>query len=118
MLKLNKLVGGVAAAAILAASAFALDFGPAPSNFEADAKDYISSRLEDPRGARFQFRGEPYQVYADLGSYDALPAWAVDVRVKARLDGGSFGGYVSYTVIFIDGDAVALEDDADELVRL
>jgi len=42
----------------------------------------------------------------------------VDVRVKARLPGGGRGGFVPYTVLFLDGEAIALNEDARRLVRL
>lgn len=122
MIILKRVVAGVAAMTVAMAmtivSVVASDFGPAPSGFEDIAEQYIASRLEDPRGARVQFSGEPYKIFADIGSYEGLSGWAVDVRVKARMSSGSFGGYLPYTVIFIDGDPVALEEDAAQLTRL
>ncbi|GAB4525926.1 MAG: hypothetical protein Kow00133_14690 [Amphiplicatus sp.] len=115
---MKKLLAGFAAAAALAAAAFASDFGPTPVNYEQAAEAYISERLVDPRGARVQFIGEPYQVYADVAGYEGLPCWAVDVRVKARLPNGMSGGYVPYTVLFLDGEPIAFEEDARRLVRL
>ena len=109
---------GIAAAAALAAGAVAADFGSAPSAYEIAAQDYISERLSNPRAARFQFTSEPYQVFADLRGYQGIPCWAVDVRVKARLPGGGYGGYIPYTVLFLDGEAIALEGDALRLVRV
>ena len=118
-MKLLKSISAMTAGLVmLVAGAFASDFGPEPISFEGDAEQYISSRLEDPRGARFQFVGEPYMVFADIGSYEGVSAWAVDVRVKSRMSSGSFGGYLPYTVIFVDGDPVALEEDTQQLTRL
>lgn len=115
----KRLLAGAAAAVALGAAAFAADFGPKPAAYEAEAQAYIAERLADPRAARFQFRGEPYQVYADIRGYDGLPCWAVDVRVKARMpNGGGYGGYVAYTVLFLDGEAIALEADTLRLVRV
>lgn len=113
----KKLTLGMAAAGALAASAFAADFGAAPSAYETAAQEYIAERLADPRAARFQFMSKPYQVFADLRGYQGLPCWAVDVRVKARLPGGGYGGYVPYTVLFLDGEAIALEGDTLRLVK-
>ena len=117
-----KLLIGLAAATSLAAAALfganASDFGPAPANYEADAISYITSRLDDSRGARFDVDGAPYQVYADIAGYEDLPAWAVDVRVKARLPGGNYGGYLPYTVVFVDQEPVALDQDDIRLSRL
>lgn len=111
---------GAAAALTLAASAIAQDlaaFGESPAAYQEEVEAYFAERLEDPRSARFQYVGEPYPVFADVSGYEGLPCWAVDVRVKSRLPGGGFGGYVPYTVILFDGEAVALEEDAQRLVR-
>lgn len=105
-------------AGLMTAQAIAGDFGRAPTNYQADAVDYISSRVEESRGVRVQFQGQPYQVYADIGRYQGLPAWAVDVRVRSKIRGGNYGGFQRYTVIFVDGDPVALEQDDVRLTRL
>ncbi|MEQ8935048.1 MAG: hypothetical protein RIE56_04575 [Amphiplicatus sp.] len=115
---INKIIAGCAAAAALAASAIAGDFGTVPANYEQTAEAYISDRLVNARAARFQFVGEPYQVYADVSGYEGLPCWAIDVRVKSRLPSGGFGGYMPYTVLFLDGEAIALEEDTQRLVKL
>ena len=113
----RKIAIGVSAAFLASASALAADFGVAPSGYEAAVEDYFSERLEDPRAARIQVTSEPYQVFADMQGYEGLPCWAVDVRVKARMPGGGFGGFVPYTVIFMDGEAVALEADTIRMVK-
>ena len=106
------------AAAMLAASAFAGSFGPEPSNYETAAADYVSSRLINPRASKIRFVGGPYKAYADIGGYRDVAAWAVDVRVKSRLPSGGWSGYMAYTVIFVDGDPIAFEQDARRLSRL
>lgn len=108
---------GFAAALALGASAFAADFGPAPMDYQTAVESYFGERLTEPSAARYQFVSEPYQVFADLKGYEGLPCWAVDVRVKARLPGGGYGGYVSYTVLFLDGEAIALDQDVARMVR-
>ncbi len=108
---------GFATALAFAGAAIAADFGPVPANYESAVEGYFAERLEDPRSARYQYRSEPYQVFADLKGYEGMPCWAVDVRVKARLPGGGYGGYVAYTVIFLDGEAIALEEDLARMVR-
>lgn len=111
-----------AAAAALAILAFgaasAQDFGAAPAGYQLAAETYVTERLTHPRGPRFQFISEPYQVVADIDGREGLACWAVDVRVKARLPGGGYGGYVPYTVLFLNGEAVALEGDARRIARL
>ena len=115
---MRKAIAGFAAAAVMSAAAFALDFGPMPANYESAAEEYISSRMVDARGVRLQFNGEPYKVYADVSGYEALPCWAVDVRVKERLPTGAIGGYVPYTVLFLDGRPIAFKEDARRISRL
>ena len=115
-------MAGLAAAAGLSAAMFgaalAQDFGPAPVDYEAAAKIYVTDRLTHPRTPRFQFTSEPYQVVADIKGYEGLPCWAVDVRVKARLPGGGYGGYAPYTVLFLNGEAIALKDDIRHMARI
>lgn len=112
------LVAAAAGAAFLFGVSTAGDIKPCPDDYPVRAADYIESRLDDARGAKVQVVSEPYRVIADIEGYEGLPGWGVDVRVKSRLPGGSYGGYVPYTVIFVDGEAVALDDDASELTRV
>lgn len=114
---MKKLIAGLAAAAALSAGVFAADFGPMPANYESEAEAYISDRLTDSRSAKFEFVGSPYQVFADVAGYEGLACWAIDVRVKERLPGGRTGGYVPYTVLFLDGQPIAFEEDARRMVR-
>ena len=116
-MKIKQALVGITAALTLGAVAIASDFGSAPADFEAQTIDYFGDRLTDPRSARFEFTSEPYQVFADLRGYEGLPCWAVDVRVKSRMPNGTFGGYVPYTVLFLDGEAIALEDDVVRMVK-
>ncbi len=116
-MKIKQALIGIAAACTIVAGAIASDFGSAPNDFEAQTVDYFSDRLTDPRSARFEFTSEPYQVFADLRGYEGVPCWAVDVRVKSRMPNGTFGGYVPYTVLFLDGEAIALEEDVIRMVR-
>ena len=118
-MKIKQALAGIAAALALGTGAIAsnYDFGSAPSDYETIVVDYFGQRLTDPRAARYDFVIAPYQVFADLKGYEGLPCWAVDVRVKARMPNGDFGGYVPYTVLILDGEAIALEIDAIRMVR-
>lgn len=116
-MKIKQALAGIAVTLAFGAAAIAADFGSAPSDFEALTVDYFGERLTDPRAARYEFTGEPYQVFADLRGYEGVPCWAVDVRVKARMPNGRLGGYVPYTVLFLDGEAIALEADVIRMVR-
>lgn len=113
----------VAAAGLLfgvgaAVSAQTSGFGPMPVDYEQSASSYIEARLTNARGARIDVVSEPYQVYSSLSGYEGLACWAVDLRVKARLPSGSYGSYQRYTVLFLDGDAIALKGDARKVTRL
>lgn len=112
------LVSAAAGVALLFGVSSAGEIKPCPDNYPVLAADYVEGRLDDSRGAKVQIVSEPYRVIADIEGNDGLPGWGVDVRVKSRLPGGSYGGYVPYTVIFVDGEAVALDDDTSELTRV
>lgn len=114
---MNKLILVLAATLAMTASVAASSFGPAPGDYQNAAQAYVLARLDDARGARFEFLGEPYMVYADIAGYEGLPCWAIDVRVKSRLPSGRVGGYVPYTVIFLDGEPIAFKDDARRMAR-
>lgn len=107
---IRKLLFCVGAAMMAASAAMANDFGAMPVNYQSALEDYVGSRLINPRGARFQITSKPYQVYADFAGRENVAAWAVDVRVRSRLPNGDMGS-VPYTVIFVDGAPVALEQD-------
>lgn len=114
---MNKALFSLAAGAMaLFATSMAGDIAPCPSDYSVLATSYVEGRLEDARAARIQIVSEPYRVSADFDGRGA-EGWGVDVRVKSRLPTGSYGGYMDYTVIFVNGEAVALCDDADELIR-
>lgn len=111
------LVSAAAGVAFLFGVSTAGEIKPCPDNYPVLAADYIESRLDDARGAKVQVISEPYRVIADIKGYEGLPGWGVDVRVKSRLPSGGYG-VVPYTVIFVDGRAVALDDDASDLTRV
>ncbi len=115
---LKTAASAAAGVAFLFGSSIAGDIKPCPDDYPVRAADYVESRLDDTRGARVQIVSEPYRVIADISGYEGLPGWGVDVRVKSRLPSGSYGGYIPYTVIFVDGEAVALDDDASDLTRV
>lgn len=115
---MKKMLSALAAALAVTTTALALDFGPAPSDYQASAEAYVASRLDDAQGVRLQFLGDPYQVYADVAGYEDLPCWAVDVRIRAKLPNGTTGRYAPYTVLFLEGRAIALDEDARRLTRL
>lgn len=114
---IKQMIAGIAAALTLSAGVVASDFGAAPADYETLVTDYFGDRLTEPRAARFDFTSEPYQVFADVSGYEGLPCWAVDVRVKARQPGGGYGGYVPYTVLILDGEPIALDDEVIRMVR-
>lgn len=118
MKMIKKSLIGAALATMMAAGAFAADIRPMPANYESSAEDYMMSRMDESRGARVTFDGQPYQVLADFGSYGEMPAWAVDLRLRSRGSSGAFDRYMAYTVLFVDGEPVALASDVDNVKRL
>lgn len=107
-----------AGAAAMFAMAQAGDVAPCPDDYQIQASNYVESRLTDSRGARVQVVSEPYRVAADVAGHPGVEGWGVDIKVRSRLPSGQYGGYVPYTVIFVDGQAVALCEDTRELMRV
>lgn len=118
-MKLGKTVLSMAAgAAALFAMSQAADIAPAPGDYRIQASTYVESRLTDARGARVQIVSEPYRVAADVAGYSGVEGWGVDIKVRSRLPTGEYGGYIPYTVIFVNGEPVALCEDTRELARV
>lgn len=115
---LKSAISAAAGVAFLFGVSTAGDIKPCPDDYPVRAADYVESRLGDARGAKVRVVSQPYRVIVDLEDYEGLPGWGVDIRVKSRLPGGGYGGYVPYTVLFIDGEAVALDDDASDVTRV
>jgi len=103
---------GVMAAGLLTTGALAQDFGPQPADYRYSVEDYVESRLANSRGARISVESRPYPVYADFGRrHGEIAAWAVDISVRSHVRSRRHDGYMRYTVIFVDGEPVAFEDD-------
>ncbi len=111
MKMITKSLTGAVFAVLMVASAAAQEFGPAPSDYRYSTQDYVESRLYNARGARISFDGEPYPVFADFGRRGEYAAWAVDISVRTSVRGRGYDGYMHYTVIFVDGEPVAFEQD-------
>ncbi|MEM9704543.1 MAG: hypothetical protein AAF850_00550 [Pseudomonadota bacterium] len=115
----SKIIKTAVAGFALAFGAVAIAFasGAAPDNYEDAARDYVVERLSNPAGARVRFESEPYEVFADIGRYEGVAGWAVDVRVRTRLANGEVTRFQPYTIIFVDGDPVALRSDLRKMTR-
>ena len=109
----------LAAAAFAATAAFSAapataqydSFGLSPEACIDSVAYFLEDRLYDSRAARIELDSAPYRVMVEFrGGYETQ-AWAVDVLVKSRLPTGSWSNYQPYTVIFRDGEAIALESD-------
>ena len=118
MRKLRTTLMGISAFAALTAGAMAADFSAMPADYESTAEDYIMTRLVDARSARVQFVSDPYPVIADFNGYSNVEAWAVDLRIRSRLENGKLGGYVPYTLLFVDGEPVAFSEDAQSMAKI
>ncbi len=108
---IKKCLSGVFAAGLMLTGALAQNFGPAPADYRYAAEDYVESRLSNSRGARVSVHGRPYPVYADFGRHGQIEAWAVDISVRSHVSSRRHDGYAQYTVIFVDGQPVAFEED-------
>ena len=118
MTALKSLTLLAAASVALLGSLRAEEIIACPDDYQAQAAAYMESRLTDARGARVQVSSKPYRVEADLNGRSELEGWGVDVRVRSRLPTGAYGGYVAYTVIFVDGRPVATNEDASDIERI
>ena len=90
-------------------------FGLSPAACEESVAYFMEDRLYDSRSARIELDGDPYKVSVDLRGGQKVDAWAQDVLVKSRLPSGSWSNYQPYTVIFQNGQAVALESDVSDM---
>lgn len=109
---IRTLFTSVVLVAASATTVLAQQFAAAPADYRYATAEYVESRLEEASGARIQIDSDPYPVMADFGRYGEIEAWAVDVRVKSRIGSrGGYGGYMTYTVIFVDGEPIAFEDE-------
>jgi len=93
-------------------------FGLTPAACEESVAYFLEDRLFDSRAARIELNGDPYKVTVDLRGGNEVDAWAQDVRVKSRLPSGSWSNYQPYTVIFQNGQAVALESDVADVTAV
>lgn len=103
---------------VLTGAALAGDFGAMPANYESAAQAYVSSRLADPHGARMKVVKGPYKAIAKFAGRGEQEVWAVDVRVRSRLPSGQVAGSAPYTIIFVNGRAVALKSDLRDLDKV
>jgi hypothetical protein len=116
---MKKTLFALAASALaLCATSLAGDIAACPDDYPVQAASYVESRLDDDRGARVQVVSEPYRVAADINGYSDVQGWGVDIRVRSRLPGGDYGNYVPYTVVFVNGEPVALCEDTQGVTRV
>ncbi len=108
----------LAMAATISPASAADAFGPVPAAYEESVESYFETRLHQARGAQYRFASSPYKVFTDMRGYEGLACWAVDVRVRSKLPSGSYGGFVPYTVLFLDGEVIAFESDVRRVTRL
>lgn len=89
----------------------------APVDYADDAKLYLTSRMEEDANPSFRLEGEPYRVRARLNGAER-DCWAVDIYTRASLGAGRRSAD-TYTVLFYDGEPVALASDLrSRMVRI
>ena len=111
MTTIKRYLTGLVAAGLMITGALAQDFGPQPADFRYATEDYVMSRLANTRGARISIESQPYPVYANFGRHGEIAAWAVDISVRSHVRSRRHDGFMRHTVIFVDGQPVAFEDD-------
>lgn len=86
-------------------------FGLSPEACAESVSYFMVDRLYDSRSARVSLTGEPYRVMVDLRDGQQVTAWAQNVHIKSRLPSGSWSNQQPFTVIFKNGQAIALESE-------
>jgi len=88
----------------------ALDYGPRPENYRQIVRDYLDSRLNDPRFAVVEFKAGPAPLYQrDTLSRERQYGWAVCVMVNERDPRGAYLGFRPLVVYIRAGKVVALD---------
>lgn len=106
-----------------AAAAFVFSLAPVSAEgpkekrdaYADSAREFVESRLETTTGCRIVVKGEVYDVVAVGRDGRSAEAEALTVRVTARTNGARISFYD--TVVFIDGEPVALEGDLLRIVE-
>ena len=72
------------------------DYGPAPTDYEATIKDYLSQALKDPYSADVKYLFEPRKDWSGLGGNKQF-GYAVCARVNSK---NSFGAFVGFKLAY------------------
>jgi len=93
------------------------DLAAAPGDYRAAALAYLQENFSQAEGAQLRGAGAPYRAQARI---NGLPwaGWAADVTVRAKMPNGRYSAFRPYTVLYQDGRAVALSQDATEFTPL
>ena len=93
----------------------ALDYGPRPDDYETIAREYLRTRLEEPRFALVEFRAGPkplYQKETLLG--ERQYGWAVCVMISDKNQRGAYEAFYPMVLYIRGGKVVAANGNSLE----
>lgn len=91
------------------------DYGPAPVNYQAEIKSYLSLRLTDPKEAIVEFRNEPKQLYQrGTPVRGEQYGWGVCVWVNDKNKQGAYDGFYPMTFVLRSEKIIAVNGGPDD----
>jgi hypothetical protein len=86
----------------------ALDYGPRPEDHERIVREYLSTRLQEPRFALVEFKAGPKPLYQkEALLQERQYGWAVCLMINDKNQRGAYGGFYPMVVYIRDGKVVA-----------
>lgn len=93
----------------------ALDYGPQPEDYERIVREYLSTRLEEPRFALVEFKAGPKPLYqAEALLREREYGWAVCVMINDKNERGAYKGFYPMVIYIRNSRVVAANGDALE----
>src|SRR4051812_46792929 len=91
------------------------NYGPAPVNYQAEIKSYLSLRLTDPKAAIVEFRAGPQKLY-NRGTpvRGEQYGWGVCVWVNDKNRSGAYDGFYPMSFILREEKIVHVNGGPDD----
>ena len=92
-------------------------YGPAPVNYQAEIRSYLSLRLTDPKAAIVEFRAGPQKLY-NRGTpvRGEQYGWGVCVFINDKNKAGAYDGFYPMTFVLRNEKIVAANGGVDDNV--
>jgi len=86
----------------------ALDYGPQPDDYERIVREYLSTRLQEPRFALVEFKAGPKPLYQkEALLQERQYGWAVCVMISDKNQRGAYEGFYPMVIYIRDSKVVA-----------